>query len=563
MIILISISRKGGTSTDVSRYAGSLEHIFETSTAGVTIQSPQLDINTIAAGGGSILTWRNGLLAVGPESAASDPGPACYRKGGPLTVTDANLLLGRLVPGVFPSVFGPNENEPLDISATISKFKELTAIINKDTGKDMSCEEVALGLVHRVSSVLFMLTHSASFIKVANAAMCGPVRILTEARGFDVRKHDLACFGGAGGQHACSIAEELKIRRVLVHKYSSILSAYGIGLADIVHEEQAPCMKIFSASNAQILFNDCDLLESKARLMLVKGGFKGIIDTERFFGMRYDGSNTTLMVSADKGGDIAAAFVAAHHQEFGFTPTERSILVDELRIRAIGRGSGEDEIDPFKELCNMMSAPEAAEPEKYQGVYFDALGFVQTPIYPLSTLQPWTKLKGPAMIIDNTQTILVTPNSVASILTNMIAIEVKQQAQEVMSAIDLDPIQLSIFRHRFMGVAEQMGRALQKTSVSANIKERLDFSCAIFTPEGDLVANAPHVPAMIGSMAFAVRGQIIQWKGRLKAGDVLLSNAPGKFSSLLNNGGISADIQNYRVRRCSLARSHCHHTCLR
>lgn len=408
-----------------------------------------------------------------------------------------------------------------------------------------------------------MLTHSTSFIKVANAAMCGPVRILTEARGFDASKHDLACFGGAGGQHACSIAEELKIQRVLIHKYSSILSAYGIGLADIVHEEQVPCMKIFSASNAQILFDDCDLLESKARLILVKGGFKGIIESERFFSMRYDGSNTALMLSADQGRDVAAAFIAAHHQEFGFTPTKRSILVDELRIRAIGRGSGHDEIDPFKELSQMMSAPETTEPEKYQSIYFDALGFFQTPVYVLSTLHPGTKVKGPAMIIDNTQTVLVTPNSVASILSNMIAIEVKHQAQEAVSAIDFDPIQLSIFRHRFMGVAEQMGRALQKTSVSANIKERLDFSCAIFTPEGDLVANAPHVPAMIGSMAFAVRGQISQWKGKLKAGDVLLSNAPGKFYSLLNDGGISADIEMARVWRSSLAGSHYHHTRLR
>jgi 5-oxoprolinase (ATP-hydrolysing) len=502
----------GGTSTDVSRYAGSLEHIFETSTAGVTIQSPQLDINTIAAGGGSILTWRNGLLAVGPESASSDPGPACYRKGGPLTVTDANLLLGRLVPSVFPSVFGPNENEPLDKSATLFKFEELTAVINKDTGKSMSCEEVALG-----------------FIRVANAAMCGPVRVLTEARGFDASKHDLACFGGAGGQHACSIAEELKIRRVLVHKYSSILSAYGIGLADIVHEEQVPCMKVFSASNAQVLFNDCEHLETKARMSLSKGGFKGIIESERFFSMRYDGSNTALMVPADQDKDVAAAFVAAHHQEFGFTPTNRAILVDELRIRAIGKGTSENESDPFKELSHMTSEVEAVRAESHQSVYFDNLGFVSTPVHILSRLRPGTVVKGPAMIIDNTQTILVTPNSVASILSNMIAIEVKQQVQEAVSATDLDPIQLSVFRHRFMGVAEQMGRALQKTSVSANIKERLDFSCAIFTPEGDLVANAPHVPAMIGSMAFAVRGQIAQWKGKLQAGDVLLSNAPGKF----------------------------------
>lgn len=398
------------------------------------------------------------------------------------------------------------------------------------------------------------------FIKVANAAMCGPVRILTEARGFDASKHDLACFGGAGGQHACSIAEELKIRRVLVHKYSSILSAYGIGLADIVHEEQVPCMKLFSASNAEALSTECDYLETKAYLALVKGGFKGIVDSKRFFSMRYDGSNTALMVSAEPGKDVQAAFVAAHHQEFGFTPTNRAIVVDELRIRAIGKGSGSDERDPFKELSRVTMI-EAPEPKDYQNVYFDTLGSVKTPVHVLNALRPGNVVKGPAIIIDNTQTVLVTPNSVASILSNMVAIKVNYHAQEAVSAIELDPIQLSIFRHRFMGVAEQMGRTLQKTSVSANIKERLDFSCAIFTPEGDLVANAPHVPAMIGSMAFAVRGQIAEWKGKLQAGDVLLSNAPGKVPFFLV-ARIVANME-YRIWWCPFAGSHGHYTCLR
>jgi len=330
--------------------------------------------------------------------------------------------------------------------------------------------------------------------------MCGPVRILTEARGFDASKHDLASFGGAGGQHACSIAEVLKIRRVLIHKYSSILSAYGIGLADIVHEEQIPCMKVFSASNLRELLAECDRLDTVAHHTLKNNGFNGVIESQRFFSMRYDGSNTALMVSADAMKDPLAAFIGAHHQEFGFTPTNRAVLVDELRVRATGKGHKEKSIDPFKELGDMQSAMEIAKPERYQKVYFDVLGWVQSPVYILNTLQKRTKVRGPAMIIDNTQTILITPNSIASILSNMVVIEVKPQLQEIVSAVDLDPIQLSIFRHRFMGVAEQMGRALQKTSVSANIKERLDFSCAIFTPDGDLVANAPHVPAMIGSM---------------------------------------------------------------
>ncbi len=372
----------------------------------------------------------------------------------------------------------------------------------------------------------------ARFIKVANAAMCGPVRILTEARGFDASKHNLACFGGAGGQHACSIAEDLKIKRVLVHRYSSILSAYGIGLADIVHEEQMPCAKIFSPSTLKAVLIDCELLEAKGRRALQDGGFRGEIESQRFLSMRYDGSDTALMVLADQGNEIMTSFVATHHQEFGFTPSDRNVIIDELRIRVIGKGARDVVVDPFKDFSQMTSRCEPVPTDRYQEVYFDVLGWTKTPVYPLNTLVRGMQIKGPAIIIDNTQTILVTPASVASILSDMIVIEVKQEQRETVSAVSLDPIQLSIFRHRFYGVAEQMGRALQKTSVSANIKERLDFSCAIFTPGGDLVANAPHVPAMIGSMAFAVRGQIEQWRGKLRPGDVLLSNAPGNYCTV-------------------------------
>ncbi|KAH8599091.1 putative 5-oxoprolinase [Bisporella sp. PMI_857] len=499
----------GGTSTDVSRYNGALEHIFETTTAGVVVQSPQLDINTIAAGGGSILTWKNGLLTVGPESASSHPGPACYRKGGPLTVTDANLFLGRLVPRFFPSVFGPNENEPLDYDASRDKFQEITDRINKETGKSLSPEEVADG-----------------FIKVATAAMCGPIRALTEGRGHDTSKHHLACFGGAGGQHACSIAEDLRIKRVLVHKYSSILSAYGIGLADVVHEEQLPCAKALDVETSPLLMLDLEKLELKAMETLTDNGFRGLTTCSRFLSMRYDGSDTSLMISADKNSDIRQSFIDAHHREFGFTPVNRAILVDELRIRAIGKGSATEELTAFDELRSLSGSLPQPKPTISQVVYFNQLGWLSTPVFHLGTLEVGVRVTGPALIIDRTQTILVNPKSIATILSQMVVLDVTAQTQANIDLATLDPVHLSIFRHRFMGVAEQMGRALQKTSVSANIKERLDFSCAIFTPEGDLVANAPHVPAMIGSMAFAVRGQIDRWRGKLQDGDVLLSNAP-------------------------------------
>lgn len=368
-----------------------------------------------------------------------------------------------------------------------------------------------------------------SFIKVANTSMCGPIRTLTEGRGHDTSKHDLSCFGGAGGQHACSIAENLGIRRVLIHKYSSVLSAYGIGLADVVHEEQLPCSKTFDPSTSSILTTDLNGLEEKARDNLLSGGFRGVTECQRFLSMRYDGSDTSIMTSADPDTDIRKSFIDSHHREFGFTPKDRSIFVDELRIRAIGKSSISEDRSAFDELRALTDVLLPPKPTLNHLSYFDQLGWTATPVFTLDSLEIGTRITGPALVIDKTQTILINPKSVATVLSGMVVIDVIAQSQVSISSKTLDPIQLSVFRHRFMSVAEQMGRALQKTSVSANIKERLDFSCAIFTPEGDLVANAPHVPAMIGSMAFAVRGQIEIWNGKLQNGDVLLSNSPGRL----------------------------------
>ncbi|RDW84890.1 aspartate aminotransferase-2 [Coleophoma cylindrospora] len=499
----------GGTSTDVSRFSGELEQIFESTTAGITVQSPQLDINTVAAGGGSILTWQNGMFKVGPESASSHPGPACYRKGGPLTVTDANLVLGRLRPEMFPKIFGPSNDQPLDIEASRILFEAMTEAVNKDTKAKLTLEEIAVG-----------------FLDVANEAMCRPIRILTEAKGHNTNLHNLASFGGAGGQHACDVAKRLGISRILIHKYSSVLSAYGMALADVVHEERGPSALIYSEDQKTKFAVELDKLQSIGRTSLLNQKIRPEnIKAERYLNLRFQGSDTALMIREVPSEDILESFKAAHSQQFGFLPTDRDVIVDDYRVRSVGVSSAKlpeawpSELGSIKEF----SFPKALVKKN---VYFKDLGWNDTPLYDLKTLSPSSKISGPALLMDDKQTIIIVPGSSATILSETVVIDIESHVQDSVSAEQVDPIQLSIFGHRFMGIAEQMGRALQQTSVSTNIKERLDFSCTIFSPDGGLVANAPHVPAMIGSMAFAVKWQIDHWGKDLHPGDVILSNAP-------------------------------------
>ncbi|KAK3192402.1 hypothetical protein K4F52_001615 [Lecanicillium sp. MT-2017a] len=507
----------GGTSTDVSRYAGVYDHVFETTTAGVNIQSPQLDIHTVAAGGGSILTWKNGLFNVGPESASAHPGPACYRKGGPLTITDANLFLGRLLPEYFPKVFGPKENEPLNREIVQTKFAELTQDINRDREianlSPFSAEEVALG-----------------FLKVANEGMAGPIRALTEARGYDAADHHLACFGGAGGQHACSVAEVLNISRIIIHKYSSILSAYGISLADVVHEVQRPAAITYGPETHNTIKLQLELLAEQAKGELLSQGFAPEqIKFNAYLSMRYAGSSSSLMILKGSDWDFQREFEEAHIRGFGFHFPGKSIIIDDFRIRAIGTSRAKEINTPYCQLKSLAPAgsdmPTSTESST---VYFEGTGHVDTPVYELQSLPVSARIAGPAMIIDKTQTILVTPAATATILDSYVVIDrdvapkVKSNAEEE----EFSPIQLSVFGHRFMSIAEQMGRTLKKTAVSTNIKERLDFSCAIFSPDGGLVANAPHVPVHLGSMQFAVQYQHRLWEGKLQDGDVLMSNHP-------------------------------------
>lgn len=506
----------GGTSTDVSRYGGDLEHVFETTTAGVTIQSPQLDINTVASGGGSILAWRNGLFTVGPESASAHPGPACYRKGGPLTVTDANLFLGRLLQEYFPKIFGPEENLPLDYDITKARFHNLTKAINEETGSNKTAEEVAIG-----------------FLAVANEAMCRPIRALTEGKGYHTAAHRLAVFGGAGGQHACSIAKQLGIDTVVIHKYSGILSAYGMALANLVEEVQEPCSLVLGPASEENISRRFEALEKSAQEGLLKQGVSSAehIEMQLFLNLRYEGTDTQMMVLLPENGDFKQAFEEMHKREFMFLLPSRDIVIDDIRVRGIAKEFERPTENIFEELASRRAqSPSVPQPEKTSTVYFADGGWRTSPVFLLSNLEAGDSIQGPAIIIDKTQTIVINPSSSARILREHVILHVNPADRSPgLVSSDLskpDPVQLSIFGHRFMSIAEQMGRTLQKTAVSINIKERLDFSCAIFGPSGDLVANAPHVPVHLGSMAYAVKYQHERYGSSLKPGDVLVSNHP-------------------------------------
>nr|XP_031842230.1 5-oxoprolinase [Nomia melanderi] len=515
----------GGTSTDVSRYGGSYEHVYESTTAGVTIQAAQLDVNTVAAGGGSMLFFRSGLFEVGPRSAGAHPGPACYKKNGPLAVTDANLALGRLLPEYFPKIFGPNENEPLDKSRTLDAFNTLTNEINEFLEREgqkskskMTIEEVAMG-----------------FIRVANETMCRPIRALTQAKGYDTSRHVLACFGGAGGQHACAIARSLGMGTVFVHKYAGILSAYGMALADVVEEAQEPSAETYDTESFARLDERLDALGKRVRAKLLKQGFSDShIVIQPFLHLRYQGTDCALMCPPNrkgnenkgmKHGDFLTTFLERYQTEFGFTMPNRKILVNDVRVRGVGKTDVEE--DPI-----LSSSEEPPKVEKTTMIYFET-GYLETKVYQLVSLSPGHTISGPAIIMDSLSTLLIEPDCNASITPRGdVKITIGQGLRTEVTT-DLDAIQLSIFSHRFMSIAEQMGRILQRTSISTNIKERLDFSCAVFGPDGGLVSNAPHIPVHLGAMQETVQYQMRAFKGEFSRGDVILANHPSAGGSHL------------------------------
>ena len=492
----------GGTSTDVSRFEKEFEWTHETETAGVYIQAPRLDIHTVAAGGGSRLFFRNGLFTVGPESSGANPGPVCYGKNGFLSLTDANLLLGRILPDFFPRLFGPEGDAPLDAFLSRESFISLVDEINsfcRSRGEGvMSVEEAALG-----------------FVRVANETMAQAVRDITVARGWDARKHILACFGGAGGQHACAVARSLGIRKIFIHRNAGILSAYGISLACEAEERREPAFVPFE--KLYLLKDRLDNLEAEAKnAMKLRKISLEKVDIKRYLNLRYEGTDTARMVEA--GDSSAENFRNLYLKEFGFSLDGRIVWIDDIRVR----------ITSFPSKIHNHSLPAKSTPSRPTTMtrcYFDS-GWKEIPVYRIEEMGPGECVDGPALFIQPNSTIVVEPFSRLRItLFGDLEIELLEQ-RESRSKEKFDPVQLSLFSNRFMSIAEQMGSTLQRTAVSTNIKERRDFSCAIFDTEGNLVANAPHLPVHLGAMGEAVRQQIAIQANNAQPGDVWVTNHP-------------------------------------
>ncbi|KPA78592.1 putative 5-oxoprolinase [Leptomonas pyrrhocoris] len=534
----------GGTSTDVSRCEGAtVHHTVEAEIAGTPLQAPQVQVHTVAAGGGSLLRWENGMFHVGPASAGAHPGPACYAKGGPLTVTDANLVLGHLHADYFPKVFGPNADQPLDKEASLRGFRALAEEIARDRhdATPMSIEELAF-----------------AYVKVANEAMCRPIRNITEANGYRCAEHALAVFGGAGGQHACAMARSLGMNRIYVHRLASILSAVGASVTNVV-EERMTSVRLDLRDDGFATIAEQQLVElaASAVAQLRRIGFdEEHTVVERFLSMQYEGTNTSLMIaeddpraaSAEASAEKAAApnavsaakfeqvYLAQYQQQYGFVLSgSRRIIVDGVRIRALGTLESRAERHeravavetPAQKALqappySAQGATPTPQPVSMMASYF-ASGWENIPVYHVDPANG--PVHGPALLIMNGTSVLLEHASTA--YTNdkgNVIIHTEQVVEQFTT--ELNPLALSIFAHRFMSIAEQMGNALQRTSISTNIKERLDFSCAIFDPDGNLVANAPHIPVHLGAMGAAVRWQRDHYGGKWRPGDVMLTNHP-------------------------------------
>jgi 5-oxoprolinase (ATP-hydrolysing) len=489
----------GGTSTDVSHYDGELERSFETEVAGVRMRAPMMSIHTVAAGGGSILHFENGRFRVGPDSAGANPGPKAYRRGGPLTVTDANVMLGKLSPDLFPKIFGPNRDQPLDADAVRKAFEEMAGVV----GDGRTPEQVADG-----------------FLAIAVENMANAVKKISVQRGYDVTHYALTCFGGAGGQHACLTADALGISTVLIHPFSGILSAYGMGLADI----RATRQRTVSEGLATALSSLAPVRDELTGSVLAEMKSQGVADADTDVlhraHLRYQGTDTTLSVIVSDAAEMTAAFETAHKKQFGFIFENREIIFEAYEVEAIGGGA--DSSEP--EFALDAAAPKSSESSKF----FSGGAWREAPIYRRADIAPGARANGPCLIVEPHQTIVVEDGWAFEItkLNHVVLKRVAELSRAKAVGTQADPVLLEVFNNLFMSIAEQMGVTLQNTASSVNIKERLDFSCAVFDENGALVANAPHMPVHLGSMDRSVESVIAQNKGKIRPGDVFALNAP-------------------------------------
>ncbi len=497
----------GGTSTDVSHYDGEYERDFETQVAGVRMRAPMMKIHTVAAGGGSILHFDGARFRVGPDSAGANPGPAAYRRGGPLAVTDINVMLGKVQPDFFPNVFGPEGNEPLDADAVKVGFEAMAAKIKDSTGQVRTAEYVAEG-----------------FLRIAVENMANAIKQISVQRGYDVTDYILQCFGGAGGQHACQVADTLGMTKVFVHPFAGVLSAYGMGLADIrAMREQAVEAKLESGALAG-LDQQLDVLAADARGELHE---QGITDAKikmlKRLHLRYDGTDTPLIVDFGDVDAIKGQFEEQHKQRYGFVMSEKPLVVEAVAVEAVGETQSLPDAEAKADNTDGV-APDALAT---RAVVFDGTS-EDTPFYKREDMKPGATVRGPAVIVEPVGTTVIDPGWEAKVNARDHLVLTRVVAMKRSEAIgtQADPVMLEVFNNLFMNIAEQMGVTLANTSYSVNIKERLDFSCALFDQEGLLIANAPHMPVHLGSMGESVQAVMRKNVGVMKPGDVYMLNDP-------------------------------------
>src|SRR5450830_602189 len=486
----------GGTSTDVSHYAGEFERVFETQIAGVRMRAPMMSIHTVAAGGGSILHFDGARYKVGPDSAGANPGPASYRRGGPLAVTDCNVMLGKLQPAFFPRVFGPDANEALDAATVRAQFEALARTVNSTP------EQVAEG-----------------YIAIAVGNMANAIKQISVQRGHDVSDYALTSFGGAGGQHACLVADALGMRTVFIHSLAGVMSAYGMGLAD----QSAMREQAVEAALGTQLYTDFAQLGELARGDLLRQGVAAArIALVSRVHLRYEGTDTALVVLFDTVAGMQAQFEAAYKKRFSFLMPARALIVEAISVEAIGASDAPAVATP-------SHAPRAGALAPVQTVAMYCAGaWRDSGLYGADSLRPGDAIDGPAIVSDANATTVIEPGWRADVTAHghLILRRVAALPERRAIGTDADPVMLEIFNNLFMSIAEQMGLRLQNTAHSVNIKERLDFSCAIFDAQGHLIANAPHMPVHLGSMGESIRTVMTRNAGAMRPGDVFMLNDP-------------------------------------
>ena len=492
----------GGTSTDVSHYAGEFERAYETEVAGIRVRSPMMDINTVAAGGGSILHFDGSRLRVGPDSAGANPGPMCYGNNGPLAITDCNVVLGKLRPEFFPAVFGSDGNQPLDITATTQAFSLLAEQITEATGTHQTETSVAQG-----------------YLDIAADNMANAIKKISIERGHDVTDYALVCFGGAGGQHACMVADRLGIEHIYVHPHAGVLSAVGIGLADVRQIRDETVEQTLNDENLQRLDPRWQELENNGTQYLQNQGIETTAqELRRRLSLRYQGSDTALLVPAGTNSDVKAAFETNHAARFGFTSPQTPIIIESLQLEAVGLA------EPLS-----VSETDSQDEDPLLGIFPTTMSnkTIDTPFLNRQNLATDTPVTGPAVLVEPNATTVIEPNWQAHVKANgdLFIERIASQNQRPAVGTNVNPVQLEIFNNLFMNIAEQMGVVLENTAVSVNIKERLDFSCAIFDPDGELIANAPHLPIHLGSMSEAIKS-VIANNPQMQPGDAYVLNDP-------------------------------------